>query len=257
MSPFSPRSPTALAARFNLTTSNRNGRAIASSTSSTSSWRSRSTSRRDESPAPRRIRWPRSSTASTQLEFDAAEMEISAVRVGGEAHSFDHSDDKLRIALRARAERGRRGRSRDRLFRAAAPRALLRRPRRRLSGQAAGGVDAGRGRGFALLVSLLRLSERSRDQRGHRDGAGNIHRGFQWRAAVEHRQSRRAYAHLSLASRCSAFVVPDEPRGGRVRRDSRTRRQHSGHLLRARGTRGRRAPRIRQHAAHDPVLRDA
>ncbi len=37
--------------------------------------------------------------ASTKLEFDAAEMEISAVRVGGEAHSFDHSDEKLRIPL--------------------------------------------------------------------------------------------------------------------------------------------------------------
>ena len=35
----------------------------------------------------------------TQLEFDAAEMEVSAVRVGGETHSFDHSDDKLRIGL--------------------------------------------------------------------------------------------------------------------------------------------------------------
>src|ERR1700733_13124003 len=35
----------------------------------------------------------------TQLEFDAAEMDISAVRVGGEPHSFDHSDDKLRIGL--------------------------------------------------------------------------------------------------------------------------------------------------------------
>src|SRR5271163_714586 len=34
-----------------------------------------------------------------KLEFDAAEMEVSAVRVGGEAHAFDHSDDKLRIAL--------------------------------------------------------------------------------------------------------------------------------------------------------------
>jgi aminopeptidase N len=34
-----------------------------------------------------------------QLEFDAAEMEVSAVRVGGETHSFDHSDDKLRIGL--------------------------------------------------------------------------------------------------------------------------------------------------------------
>ena len=35
----------------------------------------------------------------TQLEFDAAEMEVGAVRVGGEPHSFDHSDDKLRIRL--------------------------------------------------------------------------------------------------------------------------------------------------------------
>ena len=35
----------------------------------------------------------------TQLEFDAAEMDISAVRVGGETHSFEHSDDKLRIRL--------------------------------------------------------------------------------------------------------------------------------------------------------------
>ncbi len=34
-----------------------------------------------------------------KLEFDAAEMEITAVRVGGEAHSFDHSDEKLRIPL--------------------------------------------------------------------------------------------------------------------------------------------------------------
>src|SRR5580700_3409541 len=34
-----------------------------------------------------------------QLEFDAAEMDVSAVRVGGEAHSFGHSDDKLRILL--------------------------------------------------------------------------------------------------------------------------------------------------------------
>jgi aminopeptidase N len=34
-----------------------------------------------------------------QLEFDAAEIEVSAVRVGGETHSFDHSDDKLRIPL--------------------------------------------------------------------------------------------------------------------------------------------------------------
>src|SRR5271169_6196686 len=37
--------------------------------------------------------------ALTQLEFDAAEMDISAVRVDGEAHSFEHSDDKLRIGL--------------------------------------------------------------------------------------------------------------------------------------------------------------
>src|SRR5208282_3013567 len=29
-----------------------------------------------------------------KLEFDAAEMEVSAVRVGGEAHSFEHSDEK-------------------------------------------------------------------------------------------------------------------------------------------------------------------
>ena len=34
-----------------------------------------------------------------KLEFDAAEMEISAVRVGGEPHSFEHSDEKLRIPL--------------------------------------------------------------------------------------------------------------------------------------------------------------
>jgi aminopeptidase N len=37
--------------------------------------------------------------ALTQLEFDAAEMDISAVRVDGEAHSFEHSNDKLRIGL--------------------------------------------------------------------------------------------------------------------------------------------------------------
>src|SRR5437660_1278316 len=35
----------------------------------------------------------------TQLEFDAAEMEVTAVRVGAEPHSFDHSDEKLRITL--------------------------------------------------------------------------------------------------------------------------------------------------------------
>ncbi len=34
-----------------------------------------------------------------QLEFDAVEMEISAVHVRGEQHSFDHSDEKLRIGL--------------------------------------------------------------------------------------------------------------------------------------------------------------
>ena len=34
-----------------------------------------------------------------RLEFDAVEMEISAVRIGGEAHSYDHSDDKLRVKL--------------------------------------------------------------------------------------------------------------------------------------------------------------
>src|ERR1700693_2217490 len=34
-----------------------------------------------------------------QLEFYAAEMVVSAVRVGAEPHSFDHSDDKLRIRL--------------------------------------------------------------------------------------------------------------------------------------------------------------
>ncbi len=41
-----------------------------------------------------------------QLEFDAAEMEIAAVRVGGEAHFFDHSDEKLRIPLQCPLQAG-------------------------------------------------------------------------------------------------------------------------------------------------------
>src|SRR5271156_4918937 len=34
-----------------------------------------------------------------QLEFDASEMAISAVRVSGEPHSFEYGDEKLRIPL--------------------------------------------------------------------------------------------------------------------------------------------------------------
>ena len=61
-------------------------------------------------------------------------------------------------------------------------------------------------------------------------------------------------AHF-IGATTSAFVVPDEPRGGRVL-EIETRRQHAGQLLRHARARGRCAPRVRQHAADDPVFRE-
>ena len=170
------------AARFNRNTSRQNGRAIAPPTSVTSSSKSRSTSMRKKFPAPRLIDCPRSPARSIGSNSTPRNWRSKRCACGGEPATFETADDKLRIALPRALKRGRGNRDRDRLCGSAAPRTLFCRPRRRLSEQAAPGVDAGRGRGFALLVSMLRLPEQPAHQRNHRDGARKIHRGFQRRA---------------------------------------------------------------------------
>ena len=87
------------AARFNRNTSRRNGRAIASPTSVTSSSKSRSTSTRRTISGTATHRLSAITGPLDRLEFDAAELEIKAVRVGGEPATFETADDKLKIAM--------------------------------------------------------------------------------------------------------------------------------------------------------------
>ena len=135
-----------------------------------------------------------------RLEFDAAELEIKAVRAAGELATFETSDGKLRIAMPRALGAGEEieiaidyaGHPRRGLY--------FVRPRRRLSEQAAAGVDAGRRRGLALLVPLLRLPEQSYHQRNDRDRAGKVHGGFQRRPDRHFIQCGGEDPHVSLAS---------------------------------------------------------
>ena len=147
-----------------------------------------------------------------KLEFDAAEMEITAVRVGGEAHSFDHSDEKLRIPLERALHAG------DEVEVAIDYSA---RPRRGLYfiGPDAGYPDK------PLEAWTQGEDEDSRywfpcydypNDRVTSEIVATVPETFTAVSNGEllsnNRQSRRAHPHLSLAPRCSAFVVPDEPR---------------------------------------------
>ena len=177
----SPSLSPADAARFNLNTSRRSGRATAMSNIKHIKLEVALDFDAKKISGTATHRLSAIAGPLERLEFDAAELEIKAVRAGGEPATFETSDGKLRIAMPRALQRARKSKIAIDYRGSAAPRSLLCRSRRRLSEQAAAGVDAGRRRGLALLVPLLRLPEQSRHQRNDRDRAGKVHGGFQWR----------------------------------------------------------------------------
>ena len=77
----------------------RTTRATSSSTCGTSSSRSASTRRRSASPARRRTTCRAINDGVRHIDFDAVEMTISKVTVGGKPAKFDYSDPVLRVEL--------------------------------------------------------------------------------------------------------------------------------------------------------------
>ena len=197
----------------------------------------------------------------TSVSFDAVELDVESVTVGKHAGRLHQrrpvaARDAGRAAGRERTVRGRRP-----LRLPAAPRALLRRPRRQPPRSRAAVLDPGAGRRRALLLALPRSADRKVHHRGDLHGARRSVRAVERRSARADRalSSTPARHPLALRAHAPAAGLSAHAGGRPLRRAARPRREDRRRrlrLLRA-GARGRRAPQLRPHRRDDrPLLRE-